>query len=203
MRHDRRSETVPCDGRTNRRDSADGRGTRRARRSRPRDPEPLKMWTRSGTDARAAWDALTAKFTEQTGIKVELFSATTDFEQRLARALASGELPDVIINDTSSLGQFVALGVASEIDRGTSQVGRRHQRSRVAGCARVRRQVLCGAVLGASVRAVHPAATGAPSSACRCRRPGPICRRCRRRSPKRTPTATARRTPTGSSSWAP
>lgn len=81
------------------------------------EPVTLKMWTRSGTDARAAWDALTAKFTEKSGIKVELFSATTDFEQRLARALASGDLPDVIINDTSSLGQFVSLGVASEIDR--------------------------------------------------------------------------------------
>jgi len=83
------------------------------------DPPVLKMWTRSGTDARAAWDALTAKFTERSGIKVELFSATTDFEQRLARALASGDLPDAIINDTSSLGQFVTLGVAAEIDRAT------------------------------------------------------------------------------------
>src|SRR5579862_944995 len=87
------------------------------------DPAPLKMWTRSGTDTRAAWDALTAKFTEQTGIKIDLFSATTDFEQRLARALASGELPDVVINDTSSLGQFVTLGVASEIDRSTLKWG--------------------------------------------------------------------------------
>jgi multiple sugar transport system substrate-binding protein len=78
----------------------------------------LKMWTRSGTDARAAWDALTAEFTKRTGITVELFSATTDFEQRLARALASDDLPDVIINDTSSLGQFVSLGVAAEVDRG-------------------------------------------------------------------------------------
>jgi multiple sugar transport system substrate-binding protein len=83
------------------------------------DPAILKIWTRSGTDARAAWDALTAKFTERSGLKVELFSATTDFEQRLARALSSGDLPDVIINDSSTLGQFVTLGVASEIDRAT------------------------------------------------------------------------------------
>ncbi len=83
----------------------------------------LKMWTRSGTDARAAWDALTAEFTKRSGIRVELFSATTDFEQRLARALASNDLPDVIINDTSSLGQFVALGVASEIERGSLKSG--------------------------------------------------------------------------------
>ena len=83
------------------------------------DPPVLRMWTRSGTDARAAWDALTAKFTERSGIKVELFSATTDFEQRLARAIAGNDLPDAIINDTASLGQFVALGVASEIDRAT------------------------------------------------------------------------------------
>lgn len=83
------------------------------------DAPVLRMWTRSGTDTRAAWDAITAKFTERSGIKVELFSATTDFEQRLARAMAGNDLPDAIINDTASLGQFVALGIASEIDRAT------------------------------------------------------------------------------------
>jgi multiple sugar transport system substrate-binding protein len=87
--------------------------------SRAHAETTIHMWTRSGSDSRAAWDALTAEFRRRTGIKVELFSATTDFEQRLARALASNDLPDVIINDTSSLGQFVTLGVAGEIDRAT------------------------------------------------------------------------------------
>ena len=68
------------------------------------DPGPLRVWTRSSNDGRKTYDAIAAAFTARTGIRVEYFNATTDFEQRLARAAVGRDLPDVIINDGGSLG---------------------------------------------------------------------------------------------------
>ena len=79
--------------------------------------EPLRVWTRSSNDGRKTYDAIAAAFTAKTGIRVEYFNATTDFEQRLARAAVGRDLPDVIINDGGSLGQFVSMGIVSPIDR--------------------------------------------------------------------------------------
>jgi multiple sugar transport system substrate-binding protein len=79
--------------------------------------EPLRVWTRSSNDGRKTYDALAAAFTARSGIRVEYFNATTDFEQRLARAAVGRDLPDVIINDGGSLGQFVGMGIVSPIDR--------------------------------------------------------------------------------------
>ena len=45
--------------------------------------EPLRVWTRSSNDGRKTYDAIAAAFTAKTGIRVEYFNATTDFEQRL------------------------------------------------------------------------------------------------------------------------
>ena len=78
---------------------------------------PLRIWTRSSNDGRKTYDAIAAAFTRRTGITVEYFNATTDFEQRLARAAVGRDLPDLIINDGGSLGQFVNMGVVSPIDR--------------------------------------------------------------------------------------
>ncbi len=77
----------------------------------------LRVWTRSNPDARTTYDNIAAAFTKKTGIKVEYFNAMTDYEQRLSRAIAGNDLPDVIINDSSSLGLMMKTGVATEIDR--------------------------------------------------------------------------------------
>ena len=82
------------------------------------DSEALRIWTRSSNDGRKTYDAIAAAFTARTGIRVEYFNATTDFEQRLARAAVGRDLPDVIINDGGSLGQFVNMGIVSPIARG-------------------------------------------------------------------------------------
>jgi multiple sugar transport system substrate-binding protein len=79
--------------------------------------EPLRVWTRSSNDGRKTYDAVATAFTAKTGIRVEYFNATTDFEQRLARAAVGRDLPDVIINDGGSLGQFVSMGIVAPIDR--------------------------------------------------------------------------------------
>ena len=81
------------------------------------DPGPLRIWTRSSNDGRRTYDAIAAAFTAKTGVRVEYFNATTDFEQRLARAAVGRDLPDVIINDGGSLGQFVNMGIVSPIVR--------------------------------------------------------------------------------------
>lgn len=77
----------------------------------------LRVWTRSSNDGRKTYDAIAAAFTAQTGIRVDYFNATTDFEQRLARAAVGRDLPDVIINDGGSLGQFVSMGIVAPIER--------------------------------------------------------------------------------------
>ncbi len=79
--------------------------------------QALRVWTRSSNDGRKTYDAIAAAFTAQTGIRIEYFNATTDFEQRLARAAVGRDLPDVIINDGGSLGQFVSMGIVAPIDR--------------------------------------------------------------------------------------
>ncbi|MFH7042195.1 sugar ABC transporter substrate-binding protein [Paucibacter sp. JuS9] len=77
----------------------------------------VKVWTRSWADGRKTYDTIAAAFTAKTGIKVEYFNATTDFEQRVSRAAAGGELPDLIINDSGSTGQFVQMGLLDPLDR--------------------------------------------------------------------------------------
>ena len=81
------------------------------------DPGPLRIWTRSSNDGRKTYDAIAAAFTARTGVRVEYFNATTDFEQRLARAAVGRDLPDLIINDGGSLGQFVNMGIVLPIVR--------------------------------------------------------------------------------------
>lgn len=78
---------------------------------------PLRVWTRSSNDGRKTYDAIAAAFTARTGVHVDYFNATTDFEQRLARAAVGRDLPDLVINDGGSLGQFVSMGIVAPIDR--------------------------------------------------------------------------------------
>ncbi len=81
------------------------------------DANVLRVWTRSSTAGRKTYDQIAAAFTAKSGIRIEFFNAVTDFEQRLARAAVAGKLPDVIVNDDGSLGTFIRIGVADEIDK--------------------------------------------------------------------------------------
>ena len=76
----------------------------------------LNVWIRASNDSKNIYKQEAEKFEESTGIKIAYFNATTDFEQRLARATAGNALPDLIFNDAASLGQFIQLGIAEEID---------------------------------------------------------------------------------------
>lgn len=79
--------------------------------------DTIKVWMRYGKNEEPVINALTKKFTEETGIKVDTFTANIDFETRLARAAVGGDLPDVIMNDGATMGQLRDMGVIQEIDK--------------------------------------------------------------------------------------
>lgn len=83
----------------------------------------LQVWIRASNDSRQIYDKVAAAFEKKTGIKIDYFNATTDFEQRLARAIAGSDLPDVIFNDATALGQMVGLGIIETIDPKTIKGG--------------------------------------------------------------------------------
>ena len=158
----------------------------------------LQVWIRASNDSRQIYDKVAAAFEAKTGIKIEYFNATTDFEQRLARAAAGSDLPDVIFNDATALGQMVGMGIIEPIDRSKIKGGEdvfdvawasaKGYDGKTYACRPRRRPSRCSC-----------AATGARSWRCRSPSPGPTSPRSPRRSPTRTRTATARRTPTASS----
>lgn len=83
----------------------------------PAGPDTVRVWTRSWADGRKTYDTIAQAFTAKTGIRVEYFNATNDFEQRVSRAAAGGELPDLIINDSGATGQFLQMGLLEPVDR--------------------------------------------------------------------------------------
>lgn len=78
--------------------------------------ETLNIWIRASNDSKNIYTKEAETFEKQTGIKIEYFNATTDFEQRLARAAAGNALPDLIFNDAVAIGQFIQLGIVEEIE---------------------------------------------------------------------------------------
>ncbi len=78
--------------------------------------ETLQVWIRASNDSKNIYKKEAETFEAKTGIKIEYFNATTDFEQRLARAAAGNALPDLIFNDAAAIGQFVQLGIVDEIN---------------------------------------------------------------------------------------
>lgn len=78
--------------------------------------DELNVWIRASNDSKAIYKKEADSFEQKTGIKITYFNATTDFEQRLARATAGNALPDVIFNDAAAMGQMVQLGIIDSID---------------------------------------------------------------------------------------
>ncbi|WP_445678968.1 ABC transporter substrate-binding protein [Radicibacter daui] len=85
--------------------------------------DTLKVWMRYGENEKAVLDAITQEFSKETGVTIDLFLANTDFETRLARAAAGDSLPDMIINDATSMGQLLDMGIVKEIDRASLKGG--------------------------------------------------------------------------------
>lgn len=80
------------------------------------DGQPIEVWARAGTDASTTYAALFKKFTETTGVKVN-FQGVVDLDQQLQTRAASKKLPDIVINDSASLGNYTAQGYLQKIDK--------------------------------------------------------------------------------------
>ena len=78
--------------------------------------DALKIWSRQTDESVPVLKAVTDEFTKETGVQVEIYNTGTDFEQRLARAAAGRDLPDVVVNDDSALGQMLRMGIIEEVD---------------------------------------------------------------------------------------
>ncbi len=78
--------------------------------------QTLEVWTRSGDPAKITYDRVFEAFTAKTGIKVD-HQAVGEFDTQLAARAAEKNLPDILINDASSLGNYQAQGLLLPIDR--------------------------------------------------------------------------------------
>lgn len=87
----------------------------------PQDPRAgIEVWIRQAPSSPSAdtADALAAAYTTKTGVPVTVVAISNDFETKLWQRAAQKDLPDVIINDTSQLGQLAVQGLVRPIDRG-------------------------------------------------------------------------------------
>lgn len=86
--------------------------------SSSKDPnKPLEVWTRSTEATAKVYEKIFKSFTEKTGVQVDYKPIFNDFDKQVQQRAASKDLPDVVITDTGSLGNFVKQGWTTEIKR--------------------------------------------------------------------------------------
>jgi multiple sugar transport system substrate-binding protein len=76
---------------------------------------PLEVWTRSAPEAAATYKQVFAAFTKRTGIKVN-YQPVIEFDKQLQSRASSKNLPDVLINDSASLGTYQSQGLLTPVD---------------------------------------------------------------------------------------
>jgi multiple sugar transport system substrate-binding protein len=78
----------------------------------------LTVWIRGAGDSPKAYQKIFDAFTAQSGVKVNITTATlTDFETKLTAAATAHKLPDLVIDDAAQLGNFESQGIILPIDR--------------------------------------------------------------------------------------
>ncbi|GGN21133.1 sugar ABC transporter substrate-binding protein [Lentzea pudingi] len=83
-----------------------------------KDPnKPLEVWTRSTEATAKVYEKIFKSFTEKTGVQVDYKPIFNDFDKQVQQRAASKDLPDVVITDTGSLGNFVKQGWTTEVNR--------------------------------------------------------------------------------------
>ncbi|MGK9147687.1 sugar ABC transporter substrate-binding protein [Plantibacter flavus] len=80
------------------------------------DDQSLEVWTRSAAESAASYQLVFDAFTEKTGIKID-YKPVTEFDTQLQARAGQKDLPDVLINDAGSLGNYVSQGFLLPIDR--------------------------------------------------------------------------------------
>lgn len=79
----------------------------------------LEVWVRAANDSVATYQMIFDAFKEKTGVEITSFATNTDFETKLNAAAAARDLPDVVINDASQVGNMMTQGVIQPIDKAT------------------------------------------------------------------------------------
>lgn len=80
----------------------------------------LTVWVRAAGDSPKAYQKIFDAFTAQSGIKVDITTATlTDFETKLTAAAAAHRLPDIVIDDAAQLGNFESQGILLPVNKST------------------------------------------------------------------------------------
>ncbi|WP_205709675.1 extracellular solute-binding protein [Kineococcus siccus] len=77
---------------------------------------PLEVWSRSTPEPAATYQKVFAAFTAKTGIEVD-YQGVVEFDTQLQSRASAKDLPDVLINDAGSLGNYVSQGLLTPIDR--------------------------------------------------------------------------------------
>jgi len=81
------------------------------------DGAPLEVWSRGGDPVAAeTYQRVFDAFTEQTGIEVD-YSLVAELDTQLQARAGQRDLPDVLINDAGSLGDYVDQGFLLPVDR--------------------------------------------------------------------------------------
>lgn len=81
--------------------------------------EAIEVWSRGGDPiAGDTYTRIFDAFTEETGIEVD-YTLVAEFDTQLQSRAAQQDLPDMLINDAGSLGNYVDQGFLLPIDRST------------------------------------------------------------------------------------
>ncbi|WP_207407352.1 sugar ABC transporter substrate-binding protein [Rathayibacter sp. SD072] len=78
--------------------------------------QSLEVWTRSAAESAASYQMVFDAFTEKTGVEID-YQPVVEFDTQLQARASQKDLPDVLINDASSLGTYVAQGLILPIER--------------------------------------------------------------------------------------
>ncbi|TWP49034.1 sugar ABC transporter substrate-binding protein [Lentzea tibetensis] len=82
------------------------------------DPNaPLEVWTRSTEATAKVYEQIFSDFEAKSGVKVDYKPIFTDFDKQVQQRAASKDLPDVVITDTGSLGNFIKQGWVGQLDK--------------------------------------------------------------------------------------
>ena len=82
------------------------------------DDRSLEVWTRSTPDAAASYQLVFDAFTAKTGIAID-YKPIPEFDTQLQARAQQKSLPDVLVNDAGSLGNYVSQGFVLPVDRST------------------------------------------------------------------------------------
>lgn len=88
------------------------------------DADTIQFMFRGGPDEKAAYEEAIARFTEDTGVKVDVIVTDADqYGTKLQAAVSGGKVPDVFYIEQSNLQSYVHAGVLMDITDQVAESG--------------------------------------------------------------------------------